>query len=120
MKETVFLSYAPEDHDFAETIKPKLGKFLNTSEGLNVVDGLSDIKHGQDVRKVLRTQIDAASTVVIVASSAADASHWVNYEAGLADALGKNVVVINREADARSALAQRFSDRAQLSAIDES
>lgn len=120
MKERVFLSYAPEDHAFAEAIKPKLGRFLNAPGGLDIFDGLSDIKHGEDVRKALKSEMDAVSTVVIVASPAGDASQWVNYEAGLADALGKNVVIVNRKADAMSALSQRFIDRTQLFSIDES
>jgi hypothetical protein len=118
MTEKVFLSYAPDDRAFAEALKPRLGEFLDASGSLDVFDALSDIELGEDIRKALKAQMDAANTVVIVASPAGDASQWVNYEAGLADALGKKIVIVKREGDGMSALSQRFIDRAQLFAFD--
>jgi hypothetical protein len=110
----IFLSYAAADKDFVEALKPKLGEFLKAPGTLDVFDSQSDIAPGQDIRKALKAHMDAAGTVVIVASPAGDASQWVNYEAGLADALGKKVVIVNRDSNSTSTLSKRFMDRDQL------
>jgi hypothetical protein len=66
--------------------------FLSTSD--NVFYDLYDFAAGEDFREATREAIDGADTVFVIWSSAAAASKWVNYELGMADALGKDLVVV--------------------------
>ena len=52
---------------------------------------------GSSVRGALRDAISSADTVVLFWTDAAAKSQWVNYEAGMAEALGKQVVVVMPE-----------------------
>lgn len=115
MTRKVFLSYANQDRDFAESIKPELTAILSAGQHeIDVFDVQSDLNPGEDWRQAIKSAIDDASTVVIVSSPASDTSQWVNYEAGMADALGKDIVIVGREGMAKSALADRFQDSARF------
>lgn len=119
MTEKVFMSYATQDHAFAQALKPRLDELLPvTTEPLDVFE-LGDVAAGTNARKAVKDAIDQATTVVIVSSPAADASQWVNYEAGLADALGKNLVIVGRKGGDPSVLLRRFSDSAQFIEMDD-
>ena len=120
MTEKVFLSYANQDRAFAQALKGRLDEFLPaTAQPLDVFDEQLDLAAGGDMRKALKEALDAAGTVVIVSSPAADRSEWVNYEAGLADALGKDVIIVGRKGGGRSAISRRFSDRATIIEMDD-
>lgn len=69
---------------------------------------------GKDFRKVIKAAMDKASTVVIISSPDGDASQGVNYEAGLADALGEKVIMVHKKGTEQSALSHRFVDSANL------
>jgi hypothetical protein len=121
MKNRVLLSYASQDRDFVERLKPELTKILSKksqSPPLEIFDVQSQVKLGSDVRKAIKTAMDAAGTVVIVSSPDGDASQWVNYEAGLADAMGKNLVIVGRKGMGKSALVNRFADNAKVIEFD--
>ena len=120
MTQKVFISYAAQDRAFAQALKPRLGEFLPfRSQPLDVLDVQSHVSAGDDVRKAVKEAIDEANTVVIVSSPAADTSQWVNYEAGLADALGKDIVIVNRKGSGKSAILHRFSDSARFIEMDD-
>lgn len=120
MTEKVFLSYASQDRAFAQALKGRLAELLPAqTQPIDVFDQQLDLAPGGDMRKALKNALDAAGTVVIVSSPAADRSEWVNYEAGLADALGKDVIIVGRKGGGRSALSRPFSDRATIIEMDD-
>lgn len=120
MTRTVFISYADQDRAFAQALMPRLKELLPAqTQPLDVVDVQSRVSAGGDVRKAVKEAIDEAGTVVIVSSPAADGSQWVNYEAGLADALGKDIVIVGRKGDSESAISHRFSDSAKFIEMDD-
>ncbi|HBK56543.1 MAG TPA: hypothetical protein DDZ76_09745 [Xanthomonadales bacterium] len=114
MSENVFLSYAPQDKDFVDAVRPKLAGLLSTrNTPFEVFDAMEHVRPGEDVRGALKKAINVASTVVVFSSPAADASEWVNYEAGMADALGKRIVIIGRKdrQSENTRLRNRLADR---------
>jgi TIR domain len=120
MKNTVFLSYASQDREYAKSLKSGLSKILSVkSQPLEIFDVQSDVAAGEDIRKAIKRAMDAASTVVIVSSPHVDNSQWVNYEAGLADALGKNLVIVARKGSGKTALVNRFRDSAKVIELDD-
>lgn len=110
MTDKIFLSYAAQGCHFAEALKPQINEWLQQqAQTLEFFDAHA-LADGEDFRKAIRDAMDAASAVVLVASPAGEASQWVNYAAGLADALGKEVVVAGRKgATASSAFARLFA-----------
>lgn len=120
MSHKVFLSYASQDHALAESFKARIAEHLpqNDKEALDVFDVRTDVAVGEDIRKSIKAAIEEASTVVIISSESADASPWVNYEVGLADAMGKNLVVIGKKGVEDTALLRRFYDTARIIKIE--
>lgn len=119
MSEKVFLSYSAKDRVFAESIKSRIKDLLSLDDAdTDILDVQSCIAPGEDYRGAIKAAIDAAGTVVIIASPNGDNSQWVNYEAGLADALGKDMVLVGRQGVKQSALAGRFLDSARLVELD--
>ena len=54
-----------------------------------------DVHHGhRELRQAVHKQIASSSKVVVIWDKASAQSQWVNYEIGLADALGKQIVPI--------------------------
>ena len=119
MKQKIFISYAHQDRRFAEALKVRLADILeDPSQELDVFDAQSSVEAGENIRDAIQSAMRAASTVVIVSSPASDASQWVSYEAGLADALGKNVVVVGRKGSGKSALMKRLIHTARFVEMD--
>jgi len=120
MNQKIFFSYAPRDRAFAESLKLKLREFLPAeSQALDVVDAHATVTAGEDIRKAIKAAIDKASTVVIVSSPDGNASEYVNYEAGLADALGKDLVIVGRKGMVKSTLSNRFLDSARFIEVED-
>jgi NADPH:quinone reductase-like Zn-dependent oxidoreductase len=116
----VFLSYAFQDHALAESFKSRIAELLpqNDKETLDGFDVLTDVVVGEDIRQSIKSAIEAAGTVVLISSESADASPWVNYEIGLADALGKNLVIVGKKGAEDTALLRRFFDSAKIIKIE--
>src|SRR5712691_850878 len=90
---SVFISYAMHD-------KSRIKKVIGELKSRGIVEESDQITHASDVfvpgssmRGQVRKAIEAASKVVVVWSGAGAESDWVNYEAGMAEALGKPVFV---------------------------
>lgn len=97
----IFLSYAIDD-------KSRIRKVIHElkSKGLveaddTIIDSSEIFVPGSSLRGVLRQAIEAASKVVVVWSKAGAGSDWVNYEAGMADALGKPILVVVSKGEGR-------------------
>ena len=104
MTENVYLSDAHQDRAIADRVDQHLKKHgLVTTSDLVILDPHKDIPSGEYIREVIRRQMMAASKVVIITSPNSGQSQWVNYEAGMASALGKPIVLIKSRGTGRAA-----------------
>ena len=85
----VFISYATSDKPRLKKVigELKLRGILDDTD--KIIDNSDVIMAGSAVRDQLRKTIEHASKVIIIWSGSSAASEWVNYEAGMAHALGK-------------------------------
>ena len=87
---SVFLSYPHRDRAVAQEIKKELGLL-----GMPAFDLANEVSTGDSLRTTLRHAIERADALVLlIASPAAAAASWVGYEAGMADALGKRIILL--------------------------
>ena len=95
MSTKVFISHTLQDIQLAEKAKSQLiqRKVLPIDTEF-IAPG--DISSGTNVRAHLRNEIATADKVVLVATDNSESSQLVNYELGMADALGKPIIVIAR------------------------
>ena len=93
MKQKIFLSYAWQDRDRVDLALQRLrdAHVAGVESLLDITDPVPDAKLGQDLRTKIRNQIEKANVVVLIWTKQAEASDWVQYEVGIADALGKPV-----------------------------
>lgn len=93
----IFLSYSGKDADLANVVKSKIEEILpgHRREDVRIEDS-ADLIPGEDIRKSLKAKIAGADTVVVISSKESDASPMVNYEVGLAHALGKDLVLVEK------------------------
>lgn len=95
MTEKIFLSYAQQDREIAERIEGYLREHgIVTTPEAEFFDPQKGIQAGDNIREILKSEITASSRVVIITSPNSAQSQWVNYEAGMASALGKPIVVV--------------------------
>ena len=103
MAERIFLSYANEDRHLVSGVLNALRRHrLVTSDDVVLLDP-HDSRPGDDLRRTIQEQISSASKVVIIASDNSASSASVNYEAGMASALDKPIVVFGRKGSGKSA-----------------
>lgn len=93
-RQRVYLSYARADAS-------RIARILERLEALGVIKSSDQILSDKDLqpghaslREGVRRQIQSASKVIIVWSPSSASSQWVNYELGLADALGKVIIPV--------------------------
>ena len=103
MKTNVFVSYASQDKEFAETVKRKLADLEHLPADTVFLDA-QDIPIGENIRERLKSQIRASDAVILVMTENSASSQWINYEAGLADALGKKILVVGKKGSGKTAL----------------
>jgi hypothetical protein len=97
MTETIFLSYAREDRGLVGAVRRALRKHgIVTGNDVVIMDPHEKLKGGLNARKLIKDQMSLASKVVIIGSENSANSVWVNYEAGMAAALGKPIVVFGK------------------------
>jgi hypothetical protein len=94
MSRNIFISHTSSDRQLLENALEYLRsrRFLRTSD--NVFYDLYDFASGEDFRGATREAIEGADAVFVIWSSAAAHSKWVNYELGMADALGKDLLLV--------------------------
>ena len=86
----VFLSYPHRDSALAARVAEQLAK-----AGMAVFDPAHDISSEQSWRKKVIAAIEATDIVALVIGSPdAAASSWITYETGVAEARGKQVIVL--------------------------
>lgn len=104
MTKRIFVSYAQDDNVYF----PKLEQLLRLhgiieDNKFTIINPLQDsIISGQNIRETLKKQIQSASVVVVIATDRSASSQWVNYELGMADALGKPIIVVASKGSEKS------------------
>ena len=94
MGKKVFLSYAYQDRGIAEQVSRLLEEHGYDTDDISFIDPLVDTKIGDDIRGSIKQQMCSASNVVIIVTPNSAKSQWVNYEAGMASALDKPIILI--------------------------
>ena len=90
----VFISYARADARRLDGIVQSLMERGLMKEGDRILrEEDLPVKHGA-LRDQVREQIQSASKLIVIWGIASANSQWVNYEIGLADALGKPIIVV--------------------------
>jgi len=117
--EKTFMSYAVQDRRLAKSVEKTLReRGLVETERATVLDPRRNVKTRADVRKAIRRQIEEASKVVVIATENGEKSQWVNYEVGLADALGKPILVVkSKEAGVSTAFSKRLNALANVQSV---
>lgn len=90
----IFLSYATRDKRSVKAVIDQLKKRGIVAEDDEFVDPSKIVVPGASIRGELREAIRAASKVVVLWSGAGAESELVNYEAGMARALDKPMVLV--------------------------
>lgn len=107
MTEKIFLSYASADRALVSGVLDELRKHQVVTEEDVVFLDPHHLKPGADFRRMVKEQINSASKVVIIASDHSAASEWVNYEAGMAAALEKPIVILGRKGSGKTSSLMR-------------
>jgi hypothetical protein len=90
----VFISHARVDAPKLELIiRSLIERGLIQAEDRILKEEDLPTKH-RSLREEVKRQIQSASKVVVVWGTASAMSQWVNYEIGLADALGKPIIAV--------------------------
>ena len=100
MGKKVFLSYAYEDRGIVEQVSRFLKEHGHDTDDMSFIDPQVDTGIGDDIREAIKQQMCSASNVVIIVTPNSAKSQWVNYEAGMASALDKPIILI-RSKDAK-------------------
>lgn len=89
----VFVSHVRQDQKKVGAVLKELvrRRLINQSDRTNTFEPIP----GSDIRGDLKQAIRDSSSMVVLWSEAAHQSAWVNYEMGLADALGIPIVAVN-------------------------
>ena len=92
-KAQIFISYAMGDRPRIEKVIAELKVRGVVREGDKIMEPTKEFVPGSSIRGELRKAIQAASKVVVWSGAGAE-SQWVNYETGMAAALGKPIIVV--------------------------
>lgn len=96
MAETIFVSHAAADREVVSGVIEDLRERGLLAQDDTVIDLETGLQSGADWKGTLRAAIEAADKVLLVWSDTAARSAFVNYEAGLAGALDKPLLVAVR------------------------
>ena len=118
MTEKIFVSYAHQDRKHLEGLEQQLRKHGIVSGRDVVLVDSHEIQPGENIRETLRSQIRSATKVVIIASENSADSEWVNYEAGMASALEKPIVIIGGKGSGTTAFAKALGNVQSIESED--
>ncbi len=109
MTEKIFISYSPKDRDHLEDLEQTLREHgIIKGDNFSLIDSF-ELSPGDNWRDSIKKAIQSASKVVILATDASASSQWVNYEAGMADALDKTIIVVEPKGSGKSTLLSNLS-----------
>lgn len=89
-KQSVFLSYSSRDRDAA-------ARFEKALEGMGVeaFNPVRELQAGEDWRKAIQAAIKRSHALILLMTTPQSAeSSWMAYEAGMAEALGKQIIIL--------------------------
>jgi nucleoside 2-deoxyribosyltransferase len=87
---SIFISHSARDRSIAAAIEHELEKL-----GFDVFNPANDIRAGDRWSDAIKSGIRRADMVIVlVASPEAAGTSWIGYELGVAEALGKPVLVL--------------------------
>jgi len=105
----VFVSYSHRDAAVAEKIADALRAFDLRTGGAVTTLSARDIPLGSDFRDAVREMVKSSDAVLVVATSPELASHsWTGYEIGMAEALGKPVILATSDRHSLSEFPEDF------------
>ena len=106
MAEKIFVSYSHEDRKYLDGLKEVLQEHgIVEGDEVSIIDPFSGVfSAGKDIRESIKKEIQSASKVVIIYTSNTDASQWVNYEVGMANALDKPIIVVGARGSGKTTL----------------
>jgi len=86
----VFISYRQRDAEVAQRLAAALKNF-----DVEAYNPAHELRSGEDWRKSIQSAIRSADAVVVVALAPQNlSSSWTSYETGIAEALGKRVMLL--------------------------
>ena len=89
-KRSVFLSYSLRDRDDANQLERALERL-----GLQAFNPARELRVGEDWRKAIQAAIKKSHALILLAATPQSAaSSWMAYEMGMAEALGKPILVL--------------------------
>ncbi len=89
-KPTVFISYSRRDAELGQRFAVALKRL-----GLKALDPERELRPGEDWRHSIQSAIKQSDVVVTLVSTPASLqSSWTSYEMGVAEALGKRVLLL--------------------------
>ncbi|MBI3759206.1 MAG: toll/interleukin-1 receptor domain-containing protein [Deltaproteobacteria bacterium] len=89
-KHSVFISYSRRDADLAKAVESALERL-----GLKAFNPASDMRAGDDWRKSIQAAIKRSDALIMLVGSPHNLStSWTSYEIGIAEALGKRIMVL--------------------------
>jgi nucleoside 2-deoxyribosyltransferase len=89
-KPTVFISYGQRDAGLAQQVEAAL-----KNSGLKAFHPTREIRRGEDWRKSIQSAIKSADAVIVLAPTPQNlSSSWTSYETGIAEALGKRLMLL--------------------------
>jgi hypothetical protein len=91
---SVFISYALADRTQVKKLFDELKSVGVIGQRDQIVDHAKIIVKGPSRRDDVRKAIEDASKIIVIWSSGGAESEWVNYEIAMADALGKQIIVV--------------------------
>lgn len=94
MSDNIFISYSLKDKHLIPKVEKELKRKGITSEANKFIDTQSVFIPGSNIRDALREAIKQANKVVLLWTEQSANSQWVNYEAGMAEALDKQIVIV--------------------------
>jgi nucleoside 2-deoxyribosyltransferase len=101
MAERIFISYAREDRDLLRAVQEAIRKRFADVVFLDL--NPHDYKPGKNLRRIIQERIKSANKVAIIDSDHSANSAWVNYEAGMAAALDKPILVMGKKGSGKTA-----------------
>jgi TIR domain len=89
-KRTIFISHGERDADLAQRVESALQRV-----GLDAFNPAREVRPGDDWRKSIQAAIKRSDALIMLFSTPHHlSSSWMTYEAGMAEALGKRVMVL--------------------------
>jgi hypothetical protein len=89
-KPSVFISYSQRDAELAARVETALGHV-----GLEAINPARELQSGENWRKGIQSAIKRSDAVIVLISTPQYlSSSWTSYEVGIAEALGKRVMLL--------------------------